>query len=102
MAAAPKAEHKHPALSLDSVIVAISEQFRGARFSGFVLVLLGALTVLLVLVNGVALCRSLWSGADADAEDAPSLLSMFLLPLIPLLMVAGVHWVSWRLYLHNS
>jgi hypothetical protein len=23
------------------------------------------------------------------------------MPLVPFLVVAGVHWVSWRLYVHN-
>jgi hypothetical protein len=96
MAAPTKAELRNAALTTPQRILAfVSEQFRGARFSGFVLVALGALTALLVLVNAVALARSLYTGADATS-------SLSLLPLIPLLMVAGVHWVSWRLYLHNS
>jgi hypothetical protein len=24
------------------------------------------------------------------------------MPLVPVLVVAGAHWVSWRLYVHNN
>jgi hypothetical protein len=62
--------------------MAVWPQISGAQFSGYILRLLGVMALVLLVASG---CQS-----------------TSLMPLIPLLMVAGVHWVSWRLYVHNN
>jgi hypothetical protein len=53
-------------------------------YVGLALKLLGILTIMLLLT--VSRFRSTVSP----------------MPLIPLFVVAGMHWVSWRLYVHNN